>query len=60
MANLMLRHLAKLSKIEQMWHLPMVCSKFSIRVNPFFRPVLEKQVQNEEDTLQVINICFRD
>ena len=41
MANLMLRHLAKLSKIEQMWHLPMVCSKFSIRVNPFFRPVYE-------------------
>ena len=39
MANLILRHLAKLSKIQQMWHLPIVCSKFAIEVNPFFRPV---------------------
>ena len=34
-----LRHEAKLSKIKQMWHLQMVCSKFAIEVNPFFRPV---------------------
>ena len=26
-------------KIEQMWHLQMICSKFAIEVNPFFRPV---------------------
>ena len=39
MANLVLRHKAKLSKIKQMWHLHMVCSKFAIEVNPFFRPV---------------------
>ena len=32
-------HEAKLSKIRQMWHLQMVCSKFAIEVNPFFRPV---------------------
>ena len=30
---------AKLSKIKQMWHLQMICSKFAIEVNPFFRPV---------------------
>ena len=40
MAKLVLRHEAKLSKIKQMWHLQMVCSKFAIEVNPFFRPVL--------------------
>ena len=34
-----LRHEAKLSKIKQMWHLQMVCSKFAIEVNPFSRPV---------------------
>ena len=39
MPNLVLRHEAKLSKIKQMWHLQMVCSKFAIEVNPFFRPV---------------------
>ena len=39
MAKLVLRHEAKLSKIKQMWHLQMVCSKFAIEVNPFFRPV---------------------
>ena len=48
MANLMLRHLTKLSKIEQMWHLPMVCSKFSIRVNPFFRPVQGQERTSKE------------
>ena len=25
-----------LGKIKQMWHLQMVCSKFAIKVNPFF------------------------
>ena len=40
MANLVVRHEAKLSKIKQMWHLQMVCSKFAIGVNPFLRPVL--------------------
>ena len=39
MASLVLRHEAKLSKIKLMWHLQMVCSKFAIEVNPFFRPV---------------------
>ena len=34
-------HEAKLSKIKQMWHLQMVCSKFAIGVNPVFRPVLQ-------------------
>ena len=38
MANLVLRHGVKLSKIKKMWHLQMVCSKFAIEVNPFFRP----------------------
>ena len=33
MANLVLRDEAKFSKIEQMWHLQMVCSKFAIEVN---------------------------
>ena len=28
-------------KIKQMWHLQMVCSKFAIEVNPFFRPVAQ-------------------
>ena len=42
MANLVLRHEANLSKIKQMCHLQMVCSKFAIEVNPFFRPVLGK------------------
>ena len=32
-------HVAKLSKIKHMWHLQMICSKFAIEVNPFFRPV---------------------
>ena len=32
-------YVAKLSKIKQMWHLQMICSKFAIEVNPFFRPV---------------------
>ena len=41
MANLVLRHEANLSKIKQMWHLRMVCSKFAIEVNPFFRPVAD-------------------
>ena len=36
MANLVLRHDANLSKIKQMWHLRMVCSKFAIEVDPFF------------------------
>ena len=36
MANLVLRHEANLSKIKQMWHLRMVCSKFAIEVDPFF------------------------
>ena len=40
MAKLVLCHVAKLSKIKQMWHLQMICSKFAIEVNPFFRPVL--------------------
>ena len=39
MAKLVLSHVAKLSKIKQMWHLQMICSKFAIEVNPFFRPV---------------------
>ena len=39
MAKLVLCHVAKLSKIKQMWHLQMICSKFAIEVNPFFRPV---------------------
>ena len=39
MANLVLRHEAKLSKIKQMWNLQMVCSKFAMEVNLFFRPV---------------------
>ena len=38
MANLVLRHEANLSKIKQMWHLRMVCSKFAIEVNPLFSP----------------------
>ena len=40
MAKLVLCHVAKLSKIKQMWHLQMICSKFAIEVNAFFRPVL--------------------
>ena len=36
----LLRHSAKLSKVKQMWHLQMVCSKFATEVNPFFRAVL--------------------
>ena len=40
MAKLLLGHVAKLSKIKQMWHLQMICSKFAIEVNPFFRPVI--------------------
>ena len=40
MAKLVLCRVAKLSKIKQMWHLQMICSKFAIEVNPFFRPVL--------------------
>ena len=52
MANLVLRHEAKLSKIKQMWHLQMVCSKFAIEVNPFFRPVtLEMHYPSETDDL---------
>ena len=39
MAKFVLCHVAKLSKIKQMWHLQMICSKFTIEVNPFFRPV---------------------
>ena len=39
MAKLVLCHVAKLSKIKQMWHLQMICPKFAIEVNPFFRPV---------------------
>ena len=39
MAKFVLCHVAKLSKIKQMWHLQMICSKFAIEVNPFFRPV---------------------
>ena len=27
------------ANLRQMWHLQMVCSKFAIEVNPFFRPV---------------------
>ena len=42
MAKLVLCHVAKLSKIKQMWHLQMICSKFAIEVNPFFRPVLPR------------------
>ena len=40
MANLVVRHEAKLRKIKKMRHLQMVCSKFAIEVNLFFRPVL--------------------
>ena len=39
MAKLVLCHVAKLSKIKQMWHLQMICSKFAVEVNPLFRPV---------------------
>ena len=46
MANLVLRHEAKLSKIKQMWHLQMVCSKSAIEVNLFFRPVLNFTCKN--------------
>ena len=49
MANLVLRHGVKLSKIEKMWHLQMVCSKFAIEVNPFFRPV--SHVENRQHPL---------
>ena len=41
MAKLVLCHVAKLSKIKKMWHLQMICSKFVIEVNPFFRPVFQ-------------------
>ena len=30
----------KIEQIKQMWHLQMICSKFAIEVNPFFRPVI--------------------
>ena len=43
MAKLVLCHVAKLSKIKQIWHLQMICSKFAIEVNPFFRPVFQKE-----------------
>ena len=49
MANLVLRHEAKLSKIRQMWHLQTVCSKFAIEVNLFFRPVL---FENEQTSIR--------
>ena len=42
MAKVVLCNVAKLSKIKQMWHLQMICSKFAIEVNPFFRPVLRQ------------------
>ena len=54
MAKLVLCHVAKLSKIKQMWHLKMICSKFAIEVNPFFRPVfviendIPKAISKEE------------
>ena len=57
MANLVLRHEAKLSKIKQMWHLQMVCSKFAIEVNPFFRPVQQGQgVQTKGVHLNMMKI----
>ena len=49
MANLVLRHAAKLSQIKQMWHLQMVCCKFAVEVNPFFRPVQRGDVQRVQD-----------
>ena len=50
MAKLVLCHVAKLSKIKQMWHLQMICSKFAIEVNLFFRPVyLALFNENEAD-----------
>ena len=53
MAKLVLCHVAKLSKIKQMWHLQMICSKFAIGLNPFFRPVYrELQDISNVGTLQ--------
>ena len=54
MAKLVLCHVAKLSKIKEMWHLQMICSKFAIEVNPFFRPVLifEKRRRRQQQTPQ--------
>ena len=51
MAKLVLCHVAKLSKIKQMWHLQMICSKFAIEVNPFFRPVLKPLDQTLDQKL---------
>ena len=58
MAKLVLCHVAKLSKIKQMWHLQMICSKFAIEVNPFFRPVQggppgSKLIQRNEQIIYI-------
>ena len=50
MAKLVLCHVAKLSKIKQMWHLQMICFKFAIEVNPFFRPVIVISGERERNT----------
>ena len=52
-----LRHEAKLSKIKQMWHLQMVCSKFAIEVNPFFRPVFAGTSQRTVPTSRQLPNC---
>ena len=53
MAKLVLCHVAKLSKIKQMWHLQMICSNFAIEVNPFFRPVKTKQLRARTVSVRV-------